>query len=224
MLEINTSLYARQNKSKLNIVLNVLIILMVAALFFEIIFAANYSGIYVVGDSMLNTLTGAENENAPGGDYVYVDKHKEPTYGDIVVVFKKSSNGETTIIKRVIAMGGDYVRLVRGKLEIKYKGGTDFKTVEESYVSKQNNNPNLSKNNFYAGTEGFFVEEGCLFLLGDNRNVSLDSRDGGENGLPKNFPLKDLYGVVSDWSLNNKKFISSVHKYFSFDLPGYFGL
>ena len=220
--EVNASLYSKQGKTKLNIILNVLIVIMLAALLFEVIFAANYSGIYVVGDSMLNTLTGAESEDAAGGDYVYVNRHAKPTYGDIVVVFKDEEHGKTTIIKRFIALGGVYVKLENGVLMIKYKDNTEFETVEESYVSSQNNTPTNPRNNFYAYTDGFYVEEGCMFLLGDNRNVSADSREDKFKGI--NFPLTSLYGVVPEWSLNNKKVISKIHKYFSFDLPGCFGL
>ena len=115
MTELSRSLYSEDKKSKLNILLNVLIILIAVLLVFELLFSANYSGIYVVGPSMNNTLTGADAENEAGGDYVYVNRRVNPDYGDIVVVAKDE---ETTIIKRVIALGGDRIKLVNGKLYI----------------------------------------------------------------------------------------------------------
>ncbi|MDE7306375.1 MAG: signal peptidase I [Clostridia bacterium] len=213
--EVRKSLYNAQSKSKINIVLNVLIVIMVIALIIEISFGINYAGYYVVHSSMSPTLTGAVDYNVDGGDYVYVNKNAQPTYGDIVVV---SKDKDTTIIKRVIALGGDYVKLVNGELQIKYKGSENFVTVNEPYVAAENNTSN-TKNTYPKNNldEGYFVEEGRMFLLGDNRDVSVDSRDSGS------FPLTSLYGVVTNWSLKNKKFLTSLHNYFKFQLPRYFG-
>lgn len=222
MYKVGSSLFERQEKSKLNIILNILIVILAAFFVFEIIFSLNFSGIYVVGDSMLPTFVGAENENVAGGDYLYVKKGAKPDYGDIVIAFKNDNadkNKRTTIIKRVIALGGDYVKLSRGVLWIKYAGQSDFTQVPESYIDPDNNDPMLLKNNF-GGTDGFFVEEGCVFLLGDNRNVSEDSR--ANRGT--NFPLENIYGVAASWSLKHKSFITAMHKYFKFDLPAMFGL
>ncbi len=213
--EVNASLYSENRKSKLNILLNVIIAVIAVVLVAEIMFAINYSGIYVVGSSMYPTLNGAESEDSPGGDYVYVNKHSKPDYGDIVVVFR---NSDTTIIKRAVAFGGDYVRIDRGQLQIKYSGTDEFVDVEENYVASENNTPDLPKNNFHNDENGYYVEEGYFFLLGDNRDVSEDSRSRGS------FKMTNLYGVVVNWSMKNKSFISSVHEYFYFDIPRFFGL
>lgn len=223
MYEVGSCLRDGREKSKLNFILNILIIVLAVAFIFEIIFSLNYSGIYVVGDSMLPNFVGAQSENSVGGDYIYVNKYAEPYYGAIVVAFKNDNadkNRRTTIIKRVVAMGGDCVKLNRGKLMIKYAGETEFKEVPESYIAEGSFTPSLAKNNFCNNNDGFFVEEGCVFLLGDNRDISEDSRANG--GI--NFPLEDIYGVAPKWSLNHKSFITSVHKYFKFDLPRFFGL
>lgn len=217
--KVNESLYNRSDKSKLNIFLNVLIGLILVLLVFEIAFGATYSGIYVVKSSMRPTLIGAEEEYLSGGDYVYVNRHAEPTYGDIVVVY----NGRnSTIIKRAIAFGGDYVKLDRGKLFIKYKGTNVFVEVEESYVAAENNVP-TEKNSFplvngALDEDGYRVAEGCFFLLGDNRNVSVDSRNSGA------YALSDLFGVVTEWSLKHKSFFTALHQYFTFDLPESLGI
>ena len=215
---VRESLYGRNEKSKLNIALNILIAVVLIVIIFEIAFGITYTGIYVVKSSMRPTLIGAEDENLPGGDYVYVNRHAEPDYGDIVVAY----NGETTIIKRAIAFGGDYVKLDHGKLFIKYSGTDEFVEVEEKYVAPENNAP-TEKNSFpfrdgVLDEEGYDVKKGYFFLLGDNRNVSVDSRDS------VGFPLTELVGVVTDWSLNNKGFFTALHRYFSFDLPKCFGI
>ena len=223
MTELSRSLYSEDKKSKLNILLNVLIILIAVLLVFELLFSANYSGIYVVGPSMNNTLTGADAENEAGGDYVYVNRRVKPDYGDIVVVAKDE---ETTIIKRVIALGGDRIKLVNGKLYIMYKGDDEFTEIEEEYVSTENNtgegNQPLDFPTRHGAivSSGFLVRENHMFLMGDNRDWSLDSREGGG----RDFPVSSLYGVVTSWSLNGKKFFTAIHTYFHFDLPRYFGI
>ena len=213
--EVRKSLYNAQSKSKINIVLNVLIVIMVIALIIEISFGINYAGYYVVHSSMNPTLTGAEEYDKEGGDYVYINKNAKPTYGDIVVV---SKDKDTTIIKRVIALGGDRVRLINGVLEVK-KGDGEFEIVSEPYVAAENNTSN-SKNTYPKNglDEGHLVADGAMFLLGDNRDISVDSRDDGD------YPLTSLYGVVTNWSLKNKKFLTGLHTYFKFQLPRYFGL
>ncbi|MCM1234054.1 MAG: signal peptidase I [Ruminococcus flavefaciens] len=223
--EVNESLFEKKDGSKLNIILNVIIGIIVVALAAEIIFASTYSGIYVVGSSMNNTLTGAVETRVltddgkyywiadTGGDYVYANRYAKPDYGDIVVVLR--SDG-TTIIKRVIAKGGDTVKLTRGVLHIKYAGQEDYELIEEDYIDEENNTPVL--NTFPAGGGGHLVEENCLFLLGDNRNVSVDSRESGD------FPLDSVLGVVAEWSVNGKGFFTALHKYFYFELPAAFGV
>lgn len=223
LTEVNERLYSKQDKSILNIVLNVLLVVVAIVVIFEAIFASLYSGIYVVGPSMNYTLTGAETETVSGGDYVYVNRYAKPDYGDIVVVNK---DNKLTIIKRVIALGGDSVKLINGELYIKYAGNDDFEHIEESYVSPDNNIGRGSQPITFPTVhgivkeEGFYVEEGHMFLLGDNRDVSLDSREGGG----RSYALTDLYGVVAGWSLKHKGLFTSVHRFFSFDLPQSFGI
>lgn len=219
-VKVRDSLYSGRGISKLNIVLNVLIVIILLAILCEVIFNSLYKGIYIVQSSMRPGIIGATPDNKYGGDYVYVDPKAKPDYGDIVLVFK---NEQTTIIKRAIAFGGDSVKLVNGNLYIKYKGGEDFVLVEESYVSPENN-IRKDKNNFPLDPvgkvieEGHMVAEGYMFLLGDNRDVSVDSRASGD------FALADLYGVVPYWSLKYKSPITALHRFFKYDVPSFFGV
>lgn len=85
--------------------------------------------------------------------------------GDIVVVRKESFSAEP-IVKRVIATEGETV-------DIDFDSGTvtvDGKILAEPYIRELT---------FQAEglTFPLTVEEGCLFLMGDNRNNSSDSRD-----------------------------------------------
>ena len=212
--EVRASLY-QENDRKLNILLNALIVIVILVLAVEICFTVNYSGVYVVHDSMRPTLIGADSDSVIGGDYIYINKHAKPDYGDIVVV---NHSREGCLIKRAVAFSGDRIKIISGKLYIKYSGTAEFKLVEENYIFPDNNDSELPKNTFPHDDEGYLVQEGHFFLLGDNRNISKDSRDLGS------FPLSSLDGVVTKWSLEHKSFCTAFHNYFKFKLPSYFGL
>lgn len=86
-------------------------------------------------------------------------------YGDIVVL-RKDSFLEEPIVKRVIATAGQTV-------DIDFKTGSvyvDGKLLKEDYINE------LTL--LDEGTEfPLTVPEGCVFVMGDNRNHSSDSRD-----------------------------------------------
>ena len=208
---VNTSLYDRSKKSKLyiiaiiaNVTVFILIILLIGSLFFR----TRYTNVYVVGNSMMPTLKGAPTIYSEGGDYVYVENNSKPDYFDIVIVDNGGkpvvSDGATNIIKRVVAFGGDTVKIVRGQLYVKRAGEDEFKIIDESaYIFPEYNHPALPKNTFEEHT----VAEGYLFLLGDNRDDSNDSRNI-ENGKGGDFPESWVFGVVPDWSVKHKNFIT----------------
>lgn len=93
----------------------------------------------------------------------------EPKAGDIVVLNKTTASfldGEA-IVKRVIATGGQTV-------DIDYSTSTvyvDGTPLEEDYILE----PMRELGGIYAQTY-FEIPEGSVFLLGDNRNGSSDSR------------------------------------------------
>ena len=111
----------------------------------------------VRGSSMVPTL---EERN-----YVIVNRlYSKPKYGDIIVL-RKASFMEDPIIKRVIATEGQTV-------DIDFAEGivyVDGQAMDEPYV----NSPTLERESF---TEPVTVPEGCVFVMGDNRNRSTDSR------------------------------------------------
>ena len=142
------------------------------------------------------------------GDYVYADTFASPQRGDIIVINAQDDSGEWhTIIKRLIAEQGQSVELKEGVL---YVNG---EYVEESYVLPQNNFPDLPINNYGPVT----VPEGCVFVLGDNRNVSSDSR--GKYGM---IDKDNIVGVVTVWSMTMKSFITGWNTFFEYTVPSIF--
>ena len=127
----------------------------------------------VEGESMLNTFQ--DKDKLVISNLAYT-----PKTGDIVVV--KSS--PKPLIKRVIAVGGQKVRIDYENWAVYVDG----KKLDETYVRRiagvdMSNSPNTP-----AGE--FEVEEGKIFVMGDNRNNSLDSRQLGQ------FSTNDILGRV----------------------------
>jgi signal peptidase I len=116
----------------------------------------------VIGHSMENTLY--------PDDYIFLSKQAynlggAPARGDIVVLRSALDNGNGTtknLIKRVIAVEGDTVEIRDGVVYV------NDDPTKESYI----------KDSYTAGRmPKITVPEGKVFLLGDNRQSSKDSRD-----------------------------------------------
>ncbi len=109
------------------------------------------------------------NDTLKDGDYLLVLSnvfYRNPKQGDVIVASKDTYDNGAPIVKRVIATEGQTVDIdfMQG---IVYVNG---KALDEPYT--------LTPTNLDEGVEfPLTVPENCLFVLGDNRNGSKDSRD-----------------------------------------------
>ena len=88
-------------------------------------------------------------------------KFSKPERGDIVI-FKYPDDETQTYVKRVIGTPGDIVQIANGKVYI------NNEELEETYLKEPMN--------ISTKQETYVVPEGHYFMMGDNRNSSLDSR------------------------------------------------
>ena len=172
-------------KIVLNIVLDIVILFLVALCGLFAFFKFTYSEALVCGPSMYPTLNGGTVE-----DVVGINEKAKYSYGDIITCELDNADDEgnsITIVKRVIAMAGDYVDIdynEKNELVIILNG----KILEEPYlvkrVTKEDDPISYSHWKLYIKTtqgityeegKGLLIGEDEVFLMGDNRLVSNDS-------------------------------------------------
>lgn len=125
-----------------------------------LIFLLCFRVVVVSGTSMNSTLL--------DGDYLLLlgnTFYHNPKQGDIIVASKESFDNGAPIVKRVIATEGQEVN-INFKTGVVYVDGV---ALDEPYT--------LTPTTTYEGVNfPLVVKEGCLFVMGDNRNDSKDSR------------------------------------------------
>lgn len=97
-------------------------------------------------------------------DYLFIFKTGSYEPGDIVV-FNSAAHGEENLIKRVVAVSGDTVKITEGKV---YVNGEELD--ESAY---------LADDVYTDGEMELTLLPGEIFVLGDNRPVSIDCRSFG---------------------------------------------
>ncbi len=130
----------------------------------------------VNGESMLPTLVDKDRLIV---SYLFYT----PKNGDIVIVNNDNPALEKVIVKRVIATEGQTVDIDFDNGEVKVDG----KVLQEDYIN------NLTLLDEGGHSYPVTVPENCVFVMGDNRQNSLDSRDSRVGFVPED----EILGKVS---------------------------
>lgn len=157
-----------------------------------IIYFVCFGTAQVTGSSMYPTYN--------NGDFLLIAKLEQVEYGDIIAINSDVLN--KFLCKRVIGLGGDHIVINNDGL---YRND---ELVEESYIESVD---------WYLSSKSVdvIVPDNYIFVLGDNRNASTDSREIGC------LNSKDLYGVsilniTKRFGLNRKDLIRVLEIIFIF--------
>ncbi|MDD5623723.1 MAG: signal peptidase I [Candidatus Peribacteraceae bacterium] len=173
-----------------DVLLNIVIIVAIVA----VIRTFLVSPFQVEGSSMIDTL---ENRQ-----YIIINKLAyylgSPKRGEIVVFRPPNNDHSKHYVKRIIGEPGDEVIIRDGDVLVRKKGTSEETRLQEDYLNDRN------KDHTYAGTVGneeekrYEVPEDHYFLLGDNRQGSLDSRSfrNTKNEFTPFVPEEDITGRV----------------------------
>lgn len=208
----------KERRSNSIFVLALLLILFIFVAF-RAYFVSSYGGVNVHGDSMNMTLH--------GGDKLLMrktDDWKKAERGDVIVVYvgdyeECADVGGGHLIKRLIAVGGEWVKCEDGVVQISEDKGKTWTALDEPYAYYGENDKN--KANYDFGV--YQVEEGEIFFLGDNRSrdgSSIDSRYNdyylsGDKKIKLShldglYKESDIVGIVPDWAIEYREFLSGL--------------
>ena len=141
---------------------------------FIVVFLVQRDNVY--GDSMKPTLS--------SGDVIYAQKIS--TYfnsykrGDIVILDghdMEGYNGKEYLVKRIIGLPGETVKIEDGNVYIKPADSTEFYLLQENYLP-EGTKTSMMDDAKKKGNE-IVLGENEYYCLGDNRPVSNDSRNLG---------------------------------------------
>ncbi len=152
--------------------------LSIALIICVVIFAFFVRLIDVRGTSMNPTLNNGDKMFVSGLFYT-------PKAGDVVVFKKDEYDPERALVKRVIATEGQVIN-------IDFDNGivyVDGVALEEDYIME----PTTNKIDFIGPQT---VPEGCVFVMGDNRNASTDSRKTEIGMVDSRLILGKAYFVI----------------------------
>ena len=145
--------------------------------------------------------SGSMEETIQTGDMVFSEKvsyyFRAPGRGDIVT-FDDPEVAGRTLIKRVIAVGGQTVDLIDGSVYV------DAQKLDEPYTSGKESFPLSHTASGVDVTFPYTVPAGELWVMGDNRTASQDSRYFGS------IPVRSVTGraALIYWPFNDFKLLS----------------
>lgn len=152
--------------------------LMVALVICVSLFIFAVRVIDVSGSSMVPTLR-------DGDKMIVSDLFYKPKYGDIVVFKTDQYDPDRALVKRVIATEGQEISLDFDRGVVYINGSP----IEEDYIAELT----TTKLDFIGPQT---VPEGCVFVMGDNRNASTDSRKKEIGMVDERMILGRAYYVV----------------------------
>ena len=143
------------------------------------------------------------------GDFLIVNRLKGFGYGDIIIIDGEKENDDP-LIKRVIGLAGDTVKIEGGYVYLKKQGESDFKKLDEPYLYSEGitfypviDNPSDTEETVFS------IGENQVFYLGDNRMNSRDSRSAFGT-----CDTEQVSGVVANWSLGLRPVLNFISKIF----------
>jgi signal peptidase I len=151
----------------------------------------------LVGDHLLvNKIIYGTPVDIPFTDITvfYMPGFGKPQKGDIIV-FKSPEDPRRDFIKRVVAVGGDTIQMIDKKLYI------NGKYVNEPFVQYTDHSIRLGRNEPRDYFGPYLVPKDKLFMMGDNRDNSSDSRFWGY------VDIKQVKGkaLIMYWSWDSDK-------------------
>ena len=152
--------------------------LMIALIICVLVFIFFFRVIDVSGNSMNPTLL--HGDKMLVSDILY-----RPKAGDVVVFKSDSYDPNKALVKRVIATEGQ-------EINIDFLNGivyVDNQPIEEPYIAELT----TTKSDFIGPQT---VPEGCVFVMGDNRNASTDSRKSEIGMVDERMILGKVYFVI----------------------------